>query len=297
MNPEFHHLTDRVSKVYHRGSMVCWDSTPRHATDGRAKAWPTCHPKSWESLLVRLMARIKQDPNPRGIENFLFVNALNEWGEGNVLEPSVQFGSQYAEAMKNAVRIAEEKYVWQSQDMSEGLKRIQAFNSMINKTIKPPEPDVCLIIRAGPENGFGQQFPLDDMIFSLQAQTNANWRAVVFNTNGKSLKIDILRRMEPRIEEFVLPAPMDKGNATDLLLANITNTYPVCASAKYMLISDGGNIYHPTAFELAESGTADFVGMNVESKYTIRDEKILAGELCLRLSDVRAPLPHIRSFR
>jgi hypothetical protein len=273
--------------------MVCWDSTPRHATDGRGSAWPTCHPSSWQSLIVRLIARIKQDPNPRGIENFLFVNALNEWGEGNVLEPSVQFGTQYATAMKEAVRIGEEKYMWQSQDMTEGLKRIEEFNSMINKTVRAP-PDVCLIIRSLPENGAGQQFPLDDMIFSLQAQTNKNWRAVVFNTNGKSLKTDLLKRMEPRIEEFLLPEAMNKTFATDLLLSNITNTFPTCASAKYMLITDGGNIYVPTVFELAASGETNFIAMNVESKWTIRDDKILAGRLCTRLSDVRSPPPSLQ---
>lgn len=189
--------------------------------------------------------------------------------------------------MKEAVRIGDEKYMWQSQDMTEGLKRIEEFNSMINKTVIP---DVCLIIRSLPENGAGQQFPLDDMIFSLQTQTNKNWRAVVFNTNGKSLHTDLLRRMEPRIEEFLLPEAMYKTFATDLLLSNLTNTYPTCASAKYMLITDGGNIYVPTAFELAASRETDFIAMNVESKWTIRDDKILAGRLCTRLSDV-CPLP------
>lgn len=95
----------RLSRVYHRGTMACWDTTPRHPSDGRAQCLPACHPKPWQNHLVEMFRKIKSDPNPTGAENFFFVNALNEWGEGNAIEPSVQFGNGYGEAMKNAMQI------------------------------------------------------------------------------------------------------------------------------------------------------------------------------------------------
>ncbi|MGC3947714.1 MAG: glycoside hydrolase family 99-like domain-containing protein [Chryseolinea sp.] len=36
-------------------------------------------------------------------ENFLFINAWNEWAEGNHLEPCVKYGHQYLEALKGAL--------------------------------------------------------------------------------------------------------------------------------------------------------------------------------------------------
>ena len=36
-------------------------------------------------------------------ENFVFINAWNEWAEGNHLEPDVKWGRQYLEATKRAI--------------------------------------------------------------------------------------------------------------------------------------------------------------------------------------------------
>ena len=33
-------------------------------------------------------------------ENFIFINAWNEWAEGNHLEPDQKWGKQYLEALK-----------------------------------------------------------------------------------------------------------------------------------------------------------------------------------------------------
>ena len=40
-------------------------------------------------------------------ENFVFINAMNEWAEGNHLEPCVKYGRAYLEATKKAIEQGE----------------------------------------------------------------------------------------------------------------------------------------------------------------------------------------------
>jgi ribosome biogenesis protein Tsr3 len=44
---------------------------------------------------------------PSKKENFLFINALNEWAEGNHLEPDKKWGTQYLQVTKEVM----EQYV------------------------------------------------------------------------------------------------------------------------------------------------------------------------------------------
>ncbi|KAJ3279426.1 hypothetical protein HK104_001478, partial [Borealophlyctis nickersoniae] len=92
---------------YWRGTFVCWDNTPRHPTDGRAWIGPRCDPDFFREHLIQMFKLIQSDPNRPEEENFFFINALNEWGEGNVLEPSKQFGSRFMEAVRDALMSVE----------------------------------------------------------------------------------------------------------------------------------------------------------------------------------------------
>jgi lipopolysaccharide biosynthesis protein len=77
------------------GATPSWDNTARrgnkaavftHANPGKFKEW--------------LMA-IKQGYNPADAEkNFIFINAWNEWAEGNHLEPCQKWGTAYLEAIR-----------------------------------------------------------------------------------------------------------------------------------------------------------------------------------------------------
>ena len=50
------------------------------------------------------MTKVVQDFHPYSEEeNFIFINAWNEWAEGAHLEPCIKFGHGYLEALKNAL--------------------------------------------------------------------------------------------------------------------------------------------------------------------------------------------------
>lgn len=54
----------------------------------------------WAEHLLSVFMPFSKD------ENFVFINAWNEWAEGNHMEPDIKWGRGYLEALKQAV----EKY-------------------------------------------------------------------------------------------------------------------------------------------------------------------------------------------
>lgn len=80
------------------GAFIDWDNTPRYKS--KATLFNGANPKSfekWFSLLVDSM-------NKRNLpENYIFINAWNEWSEGTYLEPDEKLGYQYLEVLKGVL--------------------------------------------------------------------------------------------------------------------------------------------------------------------------------------------------
>ncbi len=287
----------KISQVYHRGTLACWDTTPRHPTDGKAVTMPTCHPKTWQNHLVEMFRKIKSEPNPIGTENFFFVNALNEWGEGNAIEPSAQFGNGYGIAMKNALAITEKEHVWADVSVDAGLARDSEVKTIMEKTA-----DVCVLIRASPKNAEYRTFKLSAMLRSLQAQQNKNWRGVVLQTNRSEfpdLDILVLQALDARVKVATVPRDVvmstteggDAGFlAIDWMIKNLSTLDPGCASARYLLVTDASNTYESSAFN-SLSKTEDLITLNVESREHIWNHPQLQNnswaDRCVRLENVR----------
>ncbi|EKD21515.1 uncharacterized protein L3040_006108 [Drepanopeziza brunnea f. sp. 'multigermtubi'] len=312
LDPSNYPTLKKLARVYHRGTMVCWDNTPRHATDGKASSVPLCHPRTWQNHLVEMFRTIKSTPNPIGSENFFFVNALNEWGEGNSLEPSVQFGDAYGIAMKTALSISEKQHLWADKVNQMSLARDKELAAH-----KTRQADVCVLVRASRDNNAEDKlFKLSAMLRSLQEQENQNWRAVVFQGDTvpfSDLQYVILKAVDARIRHvsvpqkaFPKPPVKDSGYAaTDWVIKELNTTDPGCASARYLLVSDGAHTYHPSAFNYL-SKSEDIIGLNVESRDRLHDHEMLQGEVswddrCTRLEDPKlnlctASTPTLYSF-
>lgn len=74
--------------------MVSWDNTPRRGDQGIV--FIDCAPERFEDGLREMVAAIQTKPPEHRL---LFVNAWNEWAEGNHLEPDLQHGLKYLEAV------------------------------------------------------------------------------------------------------------------------------------------------------------------------------------------------------
>lgn len=80
------------------GAFVDWDNSARYKN--RATLFIGASPKAFEKWFSKLTETMPQRNLP---ENFIFLNAWNEWSEGTYLEPDEKFGYQYIEAVKRVL--------------------------------------------------------------------------------------------------------------------------------------------------------------------------------------------------
>lgn len=86
---------------------VCpgWDNTARRKRGGRILVDST--PEDYERWLTHVVRQAKSDsPNAIPGQNLVFINAWNEWAEGNHLEPCQKWGRAYLTATRKALEIA-----------------------------------------------------------------------------------------------------------------------------------------------------------------------------------------------
>jgi lipopolysaccharide biosynthesis protein len=80
---------------------VGWDNTPRRKRNGVVVLNST--PERFEQGLARLV----NDSGPKACaERLIFINAWNEWAEGNHLEPDLKYGHGHLEAVRRALSVS-----------------------------------------------------------------------------------------------------------------------------------------------------------------------------------------------
>lgn len=84
-------------KLY-RSVTPAWDNTPRKGEKGIVALGSS--PDLYEYWLKEMIDTFTPFSKE---ENFIFINAMNEWAEGNHLEPCNKYGIAYLEATKNAL--------------------------------------------------------------------------------------------------------------------------------------------------------------------------------------------------
>ena len=78
-----------------QGCFPAWDNSPRRGERG-AMIVKNATPNKFECYLKELLKCKRKDVS----KDYLIINAWNEWGEGAVLEPSVQYNYEYLEIIK-----------------------------------------------------------------------------------------------------------------------------------------------------------------------------------------------------
>lgn len=76
-----------------------WDNSPRRV-NGAFFAFKNSNPSTYKKWLLHTLNNFKKYSEE---ENFVFINAWNEWAEGNHLEPDLKWGTQYLNATLEAI--------------------------------------------------------------------------------------------------------------------------------------------------------------------------------------------------
>ena len=102
------HALAEAAPAYTRIPCVCpgWDNSPRRKVG--ANIFMNSTPKLYEKWLREVVDRLKPDQGSesRGLisrNSLVFINAWNEWAEGNHLEPCQRWGRAYLEATKRVL--------------------------------------------------------------------------------------------------------------------------------------------------------------------------------------------------
>jgi hypothetical protein len=77
---------------------VSWDNTARRGRDGIVYANPS--PSIFKSFFRKAVAEACQHPHGHSL---VFINAWNEWAEGNHLEPDLRYGHSYLQAVREVL--------------------------------------------------------------------------------------------------------------------------------------------------------------------------------------------------
>jgi len=100
-------MQPRPTFAQFRGVTPMWDNTARRQDDGMILADST--PEAFGIWMERALRQTRR--RHAGDQRLLFVNAWNEWAEGNHLEPDDRHGRRYLDAARTARRVERESPV------------------------------------------------------------------------------------------------------------------------------------------------------------------------------------------
>ncbi len=78
-----------------------WDTTARHGARGNVLSGST--PELFRQQVAKAVKILHDKPFE---ERLMIIKSWNEWSEGNYLEPDLEFGNGYLEALRNEIKLA-----------------------------------------------------------------------------------------------------------------------------------------------------------------------------------------------
>jgi len=260
--------TQKKADSYFYGVSAAFDNSPRYPdpTDG-ATMYPF-HPSHLYFWLRQNLARTE----PGG---FVFLNAWNDWGQGAAIEPSIQWGRRWLEAVQKAVFDEQRGHV--SKIMSNGYVSSVPLDENPGMPVsqRAGQDRVCIIVRTYKGHSTGI-YNIHQTLNTLLALNHKNWRAFIVNTDV--IPFEDLHHITDqyehggKIEISPLTATKsfteDPNSAYDITDRAIEHHCGSSKDFKWLLVTNGDNWYTPDALDFLPNDV-DLVLMNFYSRYSI----------------------------
>jgi hypothetical protein len=306
--------------AYFRGVHAGYSDWPRVAAAGGGPAADAgagaatvlvYHPTNLRAALRAQLAL-----TPPG--SFVLLNAWNDWGAGCAIEPSVEFGYAWLEAVQGAVAgggaggssgggVAAAAVV--TGDYLPRLAPAGVVAAASASGAAPPPPQsqqqrVCILVRTYVNHDDASEalFNLGRMLRTLVALEHAAWEAHVVDTGERvfaNLRAIVAGVGDARISVLDTPPHLRQAysgrtssyDLTDYALAQAcTAPASPLQPAAWFVVTNGDNFYAPDAFNYLPSA-ADMVLMNFYSRYSLANAVTFTGAgmegCCSRLAHYR----------
>lgn len=201
------------------------------------------------------------------------------------MEPSAQWGYGFSEALRSAIDYAQKNLPWIDEVMRQGEEFEEAVADLNSQV------DVCVIVRdATGHYPWSQPWQLSHTLWSLQAQHNTRWRALVLPAGEafdiRGIASHVMDTYDPRVLVTDIPPDVRSTEGvnttegiTDWVIERLDELAPSCAQATYMLVTDSSIQYEPHAFDAAAQQTTDIIGLNFVSNESMTLQNQRAGSL------------------
>ncbi|MGF7118938.1 glycoside hydrolase family 99-like domain-containing protein [Methanobacterium oryzae] len=153
-----------------------WDNTPRRFNDGQVYLG---NPELYEKWLNNVIEFTKETMDET--EQFVFINAWNEWAEGAHLEPDRKYGYAYLKATANAILKSKNQQLMQTYP----LKSTKETNSILNAL--NPDKKISVIITI-----YNAYDDTKKCIYSVLENTSIPYELILIDDCSSDERIGIL---------------------------------------------------------------------------------------------------------
>ncbi|MDE2208621.1 MAG: glycoside hydrolase family 99-like domain-containing protein [Betaproteobacteria bacterium] len=231
------------------GTTPMWDNTARRRE--RASILVNAEPEVFGVWLEHAIRNARMRA-PRG-ERLVFINAWNEWGEGNHLEPDRRYGHQFLEAVKDATASADRgaptRPSWS--DVVAETRRASDTMSIERFAFAEAAPDVSVVMPV-----YNHAKYIARTLASIGAQTGVSIELIAIDDGSSDDSADIVSGFAARAT-FPVTLIRQENRGAHVAL----NRGMALARAPTIALANSDDVFAPTRLNelvdaLEESGTS-----------------------------------------